>query len=497
MKKYKYIFPVVLLAFIFSACHRDQLNPTPQSSIANTTAFSTAARIQNQVLGLYTALKAGGFYGGRYLIAGDVKADNFSDELKNLITDYDVWLGNAANSSTAVTGLWSAAYLTINNCNVFIDGMNTTGTKVVGPAAGANFIAEAKLLRAVSYYSLLQFYAKPYAMGNGANKGLPLRLTGIVGPGSSNLARSPVDSIYLQIVKDLNDAEAALPADYSGTGASAPYNNTTRAHRNTAIALKTRVYLTMQQWNNVITEANKIVTASAPFTAPTGVAFALAPDITKCFAPPYTTAENILSLPMSSTAGDNPGTQNQLGLYFSPSKGTLAGGTGGSEFSLNPTGVIADPKWLPTDKRRSFIVSSTGPAKQWLNKYPSPTPYTDYPPVIRYSEVLLNLAEARARSTNSVDAQAVALLSAVRSRSDPSTTYTVASFPTVSDLIAAILQERNIEFLGEGMRNNDLVRLLLPIPGKGGVATVAPGAQGYIWPISSSELTLNTLCTDN
>ena len=130
-------------------------------------------------------------------------------------------------------------------------------------------------------------------------------------------------------------------------------------------------------------------------------------------------------------------------------------------------------------------------------KYNAPNPYTDYVPVIRYSEVLLNLAEARARSTSSIDAQAVALLNAVRNRSDAATTFTAANFTTYTDLVNAILTERRIEFLGEGMRNNDLMRLLQTIPAKGIAVQKAATDVGYIWPISSNELNLNTLCTDN
>jgi hypothetical protein len=202
-----------------------------------------------------------------------------------------------------------------------------------------------------------------------------------------------------------------------------------------------------------------------------------------------------MSLPMSTTAGDNPGTQNQLGFYYSPQKGVVPGVIGGGLFSLNPTGVIADPNWLPSDKRWSFVVTDSKGLK-WLNKYPAPSPYTDYPAVIRYSEVLLNLAEALAR-TNGIDARAVALLNAVRNRSDPSTTYTTGSFASGDDLIAAILEERNIEFLGEGQRNNDLVRLGMTIPAKGSAPNIQPTDGSYIWPISSNELSLNTLCTDN
>jgi hypothetical protein len=135
--------------------------------------------------------------------------------------------------------------------------------------------------------------------------------------------------------------------------------------------------------------------------------------------------------------------------------------------------------------------------KKYLAKYTAPSPYTDYPIVIRYPEVMLNLAEAKVRVSSAVDAQAVALLSAVRNRSDAAITYTVANFATAADLINAILLERRIEFVGEGLRNGDLLRLLQTIPAKGSASAKAPADQGYIWPISNTELSLNKLCTDN
>jgi starch-binding outer membrane protein, SusD/RagB family len=486
---YKYLLLAGLVAMSVISCKKSgYLNPVSQTSITDASAFSTPSRVQAQLLSLYAALKGGGFYGGRYVVYGDVRGEDFINETSNLVTASDVWNLNPTNTATGVTGLWSQAYFTINSVNVFLDGMAASGSSVVGPTLAANYIAEAKLVRAISYYSLLQYYARPYADGNGSKPGVPLRLTGIKGGGQSDLARSTVAEVYTQILKDLNDAETGLPLDYP-SGATQASNRTTRAHRNTAIAFKTRVYLTMQNYASVITEANKIVSATAPFTAATGVPNALQTDITNVFKSPYTTTESILSMPMSSTSGDNPGTQNQLGYYFSKV-------TGNGEFSLNSSGIIADAGWVATDKRRSFISTTSG--KQWLNlKYPAGSPYTDYVPVMRYSEVLLNLAEAKVRTTNTVDAQAVALLNAVRNRSDATTTFIAANFATAADLINAILKERRIEFLGEGLRNTDLLRLLQTIPAKGTAQSKSPSDVGYIWPISANELSLNTLCTDN
>jgi hypothetical protein len=262
--------------------------------------------------------------------------------------------------------------------------------------------------------------------------------------------------------------------------------NTTHAHRNTAIALKTRVYLSMGDYANVVTEANKIVSASAPFSASTGVANSLQSDITAVFARPYTTKESIFSMPFTSVS-EAPGTQNQLGYYYlSPDQG------GNGEYSLNDEGIIADNTWTSNDRRRSFIKKDSD-GVSWLTKYAGGSPYVEWVPVLRYPEVLLNLAEARTRVTNTVDAQAVALLNAVRHRSDPTTTYTVASFGSTTALINAILKEREIEFLGEGLRGPDIMRLGLSFPAKGSVKAVAPTDPGYVFPAPTSETQYNSL----
>jgi hypothetical protein len=326
-------------------------------------------------------------------------------------------------------------------------------------------------------------YARPYWDGNGSKPGVPLRLKGNTGSDDYALARASVAEVYNQILADLNFAETNLPL----TNGSAT-NNTIRAHRNTAIALKTRVYLSMRKYAEVITEANKIVSATAPFKASSGVAHELQADVTNVFKT-YTTTESILSMPFASN--ETPGTQNQLGYYYGPA--AFNGGNG--EYSLLPTGILASTEWKSTDKRRNMIAVYTG--KSYLTKYSVASVFTDFAPVIRYAEVLLNLAEAKVRSTGTVDAQSIALLNAIRGRSDASTVYKAADFANADALADAIVNERRIEFLGEGLRGTDLTRLGLPLPAKPGVAAIPATAQQYIWPISSTELLLNKLCVDN
>ncbi|WP_432709809.1 RagB/SusD family nutrient uptake outer membrane protein [Pedobacter sp.] len=485
-KRNLYIITLGATLLFTSACKREYLTPELKTSVAADNAFDTEFRIESQALSLYGSLKSGAFYGGRYLAYGNVRGEDFINETSNLVTASDVWSMNVANSATSVKGLWSQGYLTINRCNVFIDGMTAKGSAVVGEQRTTKYIAEARLIRALSYYSLLQVFARPYADGEGNKPGLPIRLTGITGPGSSDLVRSTVAEVYTQILDDLNFAEANL-ASTNGS----PILNTTRAHKNTAIALKTRVYLSMGKWADVITEANKIVAPAFPFQASANVPHALEADVTNVFKAPYTTNESIFSLPMSSAASpiDYPGTQNSLASYFYFTNNT----PGTTEYSLNPTGVIANTSWSATDKRRSLLFK-TPAGKSFMAKFTAPNPYTDFVPVIRWPEVLLNLAEARVRSTNAIDPQALALLNRVRQRSDAAAVIAPASVAAFTD---AILTERRIEFLGEGLRGPDLTRLLLPLPAKGSAPAKAPGDIGYIWPISSDELSLNKLMTDN
>jgi hypothetical protein len=433
------------------------------------------------VNGFYSSLKNGNLLGGRYQIYNDVRGENFLNETNNGVTALLIWNFAVTGSDAEINNTWNNAYATINNVNIFLDGMEKEGNAVVGDDLARQYAGEAKFVRALAYYSLLQLYAQPYTRDNGASPGLPLRLTPIVTAGYNDLARSSVADVYKQIISDLNDAEANLPDDYGDDA-----TNTTHAHINTAIALKVRAYLSMGDWDHVISEADKIVPATAPFKAPAGVPFALQSDIRTVFSN-YTTTESILSMPFTG-ANEQPGTQNQLAYYYLPGDDHY---DGDGEYSLNDKGIIGDSvNFKVGDARRSFIYTDAD-IVHWLTKYPGGSPYLDWAPVMRYSEVLLALAEARTKSTHSVDAQAIALLNAVHGRSDPSTTFTSANFSDANALADAIIRERNIEFLGEGIRGTDITRLGLTFLAKGAVKAVAPSDPAYIFPAPTSETQYN------
>lgn len=488
----KSVFVIALVVTMFSCKKTDTLSPEPSTLISDQSAFATSARISNQVNGLYATFKGTGLWGSDYVLYSEARAGEFISTNQNPLQGGLTYMLLTDPGTTDVNIVWLQAYQTINACNVFLDGMESVGKAVVGDSLYKNYTAEAKALRAITYYSLLQLYAKPYTVNNGKNPGVPLRLTGNTGLADYNLKRSSVDTVYLQILADLNFAETNLPAKYASAT-----TNTIRLHKNSAIAFKTRVYLSMGDYNNVAVEANKIVTAAAPFTtiATTNVLHGLQADVTTVFKTPYNTAESIFSMPFAT--GESAG--NSMASNLLPVAGDAVGlgAVGTGQFYIFDKGIVSDINWKTTDKRRSLIfttASGTNKGRNWCTKYAVGSPYSDNVPVIRYAEVLLNLAEALA-NTNGLDTRATALLNAVRGRSDATTIFK----PTdKADLLSKIINERRIEFIGEGTRNGDLMRLGLPIPAKTPTGSTPvpqsnPTDGNYIWPMPSSETLYNKL----
>src|SRR5207244_9767308 len=99
---------------------------------------------------------------------------------------------------------WTSFYRGINTSNTVVE--RAPAVTGMDPAVKASRIAEAKFLRALSYFWLVQMYGP-----------VPLPLT--ESQVASNQAhRSPADSVYLQIVKDLREAIPDLPVTQNQVG---------------------------------------------------------------------------------------------------------------------------------------------------------------------------------------------------------------------------------------------------------------------------------------
>lgn len=456
---------------------QELLNPQPETAISGANAFDTPDRILGLVNGVYKSIKNANFYGGNYYTYTEARGEEFINRTSNTFTAYEAWNQTLNSGSNFVAGFWSAAYTAINNANILIKGLNDNPTKV-SATLNKQYIAEAKFARALSYFALVTLYARPFNEDKGASKGLPLRLQAETSTDNNDLKRSTVAEVYAQIIKDLNEAEADLPLNHATA-----LLNTTRAHRNTAIALKTRVYLNSGNYAKVIEEAKKIVSETAPYAAASGVNHKLQ-NIVEIFTTNYTSTESILSVPMTDL--DNVGGQSSFPYVFNAN----------SEYNLNPNGIWGETEWRAADLRRTFARTASG--LQFLTKYSKPSPFLDYMPIIRYSEVLLNYAEAAARTGDLT--KAVELLKAVRNRSDASYVFPQSAIGTQTALVNTILKERRIELLGEGFRSNDLLRNLLPLPAKSSSALSAPEVKptdsNYTFPLPNVEIVTNKLLLD-
>jgi hypothetical protein len=459
-----------------SACDEDKLlNTSPPTSLSSAYVFDTPDRVLGLVKGIYKGVKSANFYGGRYLLYLDVRGEDFINVTSNVYTAYESWNNSYSSGSNDIISLWASAYSAINLSNILIDGLAKNGTAIDATLA-AQYTAEAKFLRALSYYSLVTIYARPYNENNGSSPAIPLRLSPETTPENNGLKKSTVAEIYAQIIKDLNEAEAALPENYS-----TPLLNTTRAHKNTARALKTRVFLNQKNWDKVIEEAVKIVPqTTAPYSATAGVKHQLQ-NISQIFTSDFTSTESILSVPFTSL--DSYGGQSSIAYIYGAN----------SEYYLNPQGIGGDSQFSATDARRGLLKVTSG--RSFLTKFGTASPFLNYIPVIRYSEILLNYAEAAANKGQLT--LAANLLKAVHARSDANYTFAESALATNTALINAIWKERRIELLGEGFRSNDLLRNNLPLPAKSSSTLVSgqvsPSAENYIFPISNAEIVTNKL----
>ncbi|MGC3944422.1 MAG: RagB/SusD family nutrient uptake outer membrane protein [Chryseolinea sp.] len=464
---------------MMTSCNDDVLNTVPRTTIPEEDAYSTSGKIQAQVNNLYGQLQSATFYGGRLIVFNEQRADEFGQNDGNAAAGSAVWNQNVASTSEYINNVWSAGYTAINAANILIDKLKDGN--VVSDSLERLYTGEAKFVRALSYFCLVQTYAKSYYLDQDG-LGLPLRVNPITGAGFNDMARSSVTEIYGQILQDLNDAETALPSNYSTATL-----NATRAKKATAVALKTRVYLHKGDYASVIAEARKLVTDAPPFQYTVGnLTQRLEPNLANVFSGSYTGSEAIFTIPFANTTTETPPSQSSLAYNY----------LGQPIIFLAANGVVANPVFSTTADARSALVSTNSAKQKVLRKFSITTaPFRDYVPVIRYAEILLNYAEAAAR-TNDL-AKATQLLSAVRNRAHPAYVFPDASVSTQDALIETILTERRVEFVGEGFRLGDLQRLGRTIPAKvGAIGTapqVPPTSSNYIWPIPSGEISTNKL----
>jgi hypothetical protein len=457
----KNIIKTILLSVVvlgMSSCTEEKiLDLKPVNNILSPDAFTTPTLIASYMNGVYNAAALGQYNaaptspnGGRGYVWGAAfveQGEARGEDVVNMATFYELTYKSTYDPTSANNVYyWVDGYRLINRCNLMIEGTTDAVTKgVISQVVANNYIGQAKFLRAITHLELLTYFARPYNYTAGAtHPGIPYREVGVNTAeeisSESSKPRNTVAEVYSKVLADLNAAETLIT-----TGNSTAFSSRVvgRASKWAAIAFKTRLYLQKRDWANVIVEGNKL----------TG-AFALTADPYAPFQNTTTAAtsnsESIFSIQHSATA--NPGANGSLPSIL----------RNRALVCISPIIWRDTQWWLADDKRREngkFIFTASKGVK-YTNKYADITNQTDAAPVVRYAEVVLNMAEAQARLSNL--STALTLLNSVRDRSlaDKATqAYTSTSFPTDALMVAAILKERRIEFLQEGRRWTDIHRL--------------------------------------
>jgi len=456
MKNIKYSFTALTLGLVlFSSCSKE-LFEEPLNSVSTNTAFSSPARIEKASIGMYNALQNANWLNGRAQIYADIRGIDASPA--TYFGQMALFNTLQANDGT-VGAAWQGAYRTIYEANLFLKNFAPAASTV--PQAKADqYVGEAKFIRSLSYFYLVNHFAQPYTFtADASHLGVPLVLDAADDPFSptNNLARSSVKQVYDQMIADLTDAEAKLPTTYP-----VAYDRVSRATKGAAQALLMRIYLYKGDYANAVTYANKIIGSGLyAYNASPVTAFRT-----------FTTNESIFSI--ANDGGDNPNTNNAIGQHY-----------GSSRRADIPISSDFVSLYEPTDERLELIENASG--AYWTTKYNAGT--TDWVPIFRYTEVLLTKAEALANLApgTTVDPTALDLLNEVRARSSASPRVPT----TKQELIDYILLERRLELAFEGQGIFDFLRTKRGIPAHSVVAAQPYGSDYVILPIPKYDLDKN------
>lgn len=473
MKKTIIYTIIAAISLSISSCDGDFIEKSPILQPDEVSIFSSESRLASAMEGLYFRLKNGSgyFLGGYAIMAGDNRSDDMINYGNNGYTFRDCYSHSVSPSSLEGDYLYQNAYLAINFANTLIEGLETTYASSLpcDAATAKRYVQECKFVRAISYYYLSQLFGQPYKYDKDASN-VPLRLTAVTGPGENDCPPATISRVLGQILEDTNDL-SALPEGFGSDGFSS-----TKASQGAAHALRMRVYMCMDDWDNALKEGELVK------------GFDLIPSIGTMFDSPYAlTKENIFSIPM--TDSDKSNSQSHPAGYFTHNAGQIV--------VVNNINGISTEYGIPEDARTSFLMTDNK-GYTYCEKYNEYSTRLEWIPVFRYAEILLNMAECHFNKGGAdEEAKALDCLKQVRTRSisaesDPIISYTEKG----SALWTAIDNERRWEFISEGIRGYDISRRAEDYrhPLTDGTWTVVATPSDrttYCWSFPQYEITVN------
>ena len=377
-------------------------------------------------------------------------------------------------SEGSLQSFWTGQYQNITLCNQLINNIpGITMTETLK----ARYIAEAKFVRAYSYFRLVRAYGD-----------VPLRLDLPSDAANYILPRSPKSEVYAFIEKDLTDAAAILPQSY-------PAVDLGRVTKGAALGMHAKVAMYQKKWADVLSYTNQVI----------GLGYSLFPDFEKGFR---TNNENNIESLFEIQAELVPGNAAASNSQYSQVQG-VGGVTGGGWGFNNPSAVLA-AAFEDGDPRRDATIIFRGEITPQKDTIPttvvnarynqkSYVPFSQFVSgfnegaqqnirVLRFADVLLMNAEAANETGN--PALALTSLNKVRLRARNGLTGILPDVTTTDQtaLRLAIYKERQVELAMESDRYFDVLRQ--------GRAAEVFGPKGWttkneVWPIPQNEIDLS------
>ena len=183
---YKYLILSVAATFSLTSC----LDEAPLYSQNNEIVFSNPTNAELALNGCYSYLASGNVYGQNMQeILVSVGGHSWAQRTGN---DQDMFVSmNQRPTMGQIGTMWDGLYKVISESNAFIENMEGSG---LDEAVKTQYIGEAKFLRAISYFNLVDLFGD-----------VPLKTISSTSEGIA-LPRSPREEIFAQVVQDLTDA---------------------------------------------------------------------------------------------------------------------------------------------------------------------------------------------------------------------------------------------------------------------------------------------------
>jgi hypothetical protein len=328
---------------------------------------------------------------------------------------------------------WRSVYRTINYCNTVIDFAPQVldNDKTFTKEALAAYVAEAKTLRALMYFYLVRSF-----------RDVPLKLTSTSSDDQlEQLPKSTAAQVLDQIVKDLNESEAALPLTYNDQA-----SDKGRITRYTLNSLQADVYLWMEKYPETITACDKIINSGK---------FGLVPGSSSWFNMVFANGnsyESIFEFQFDRQKLNSFYTLFRTNPHFTASNivyeevFTADGQNDRKDLRFDGAAVRANDgliwKYIGVDNT-SLRVQGESYA-HWF--------------VYRYPDVLLMKAEALAKTGKGQEALDIIYRIRNRANALPDTDKPGLTPSDTDGILDFILEERAREFAYEGKRWYDLLR---------------------------------------